>query len=313
MLLNMIIKIGMMMELFFLGTSGSNPTVFRSLPAICLRYNGRLYLLDCGEGTQRQLMKQKIGFGSIDLIFVSHLHLDHFLGVFGLIKTMIMNQREKPIKIIAPKGFSKFIDMFFQQKELLEIIEINKKTEIEEAGLRFVFFPNNHLKNSFGVCIQEKDRLRFNAKKAHRLGLAGLDFKEIQKKGSIEKKGKEILLKDVAHEVNGEKICYTGDTAFDETILPYVENSDVLIHDATYLKQEEQEAKLRKHSTAEEAALIAKKANVKKLILTHISPRYSNYGVIGEQAKKIFENSLEAYDGLKIIVKKSKNDESSID
>lgn len=314
------------MQITVLGSSGSIPTKERNLPSIALKHNGEIFLFDCGEGTQRQLMKFGISYAKITAIFLSHLHLDHCLGVFGILETLNLINRKKPVKIFGPPGTKKLFSKYF----LAEITEINKKknkteckktTAINKTTItktanttilegKDYFVSTFCLKHNIPVCLgyifKEKDKIKFHEKKAKHLGIKGPLFSEIQKKGKlkISKKTKEkiVKLKDISYIKPGRKIVYVSDTLPLKTTITASKNADLLIHDSTYLSALEKEAKENFHSTIEQAAQIAKKADVKKLLLFHISQRHKDCKEIEKEAQKVFKNSICAKDGLKITV-----------
>lgn len=282
-----------MLRITFLGTSGAAPTVDRGLPAISIKYENELMLWDCGEGTQRQLMKYKIGYGSIDHIFISHSHLDHYLGLFGLLETL---------KLSSPSP--RQVNIFGQTSLDLEKYKFVKLSKLRNGplyiGNNFIVsaFPVKHIKNSFGFIFQENDKLKFHEEKAHSLGLQGRLFKEIQKKGKVKTEKGEIKLEDVSWRNPGKKIVYSGDCTPDDNLIEAARDADVLIHEATFDSSKKEDAIERSHSTAVDAATVAKKAKVKQLVLTHISPRYSDTTILLEQAKEIFQQTKIAEDGL---------------
>ncbi|MBI5227275.1 ribonuclease Z [Candidatus Micrarchaeota archaeon] len=300
-----------MLQLTFLGTSGGSPTVERGLPSIALRYESALLLFDCGEGTQRQMMKYKVGYGSISSIFITHPHLDHYLGMFGLLETLKMSSpAPKPVDLFIPKG----IDIENFEKFRFAKSNYIKRGEIFHSlsgnGFTIDAFPIKHCKNSFGFVFQERDKVKFHEEKAHSLGLNGNLFKEIQKKGKVKTNKGEISLEDVSWIKPGRKIVYTGDCAPDTNTIDAAKGADLLIHESTFDSSRKVEAAERLHSTAEGAAEIAKKAGVKKLVLTHISPRYSGSSGPGsgsdpdsdinqllEEARLIYTNTVIAKDG----------------
>lgn len=290
----------MKVELFFLGTSAGIPSVERSMPCIAIRYNGEVILWDAGECCQRRLMEEKVGYGSISSIFISHLHLDHFLGVFGLIETLRMTTDKEELKIFAPKGFE---DLLFNKWDFLKIEELKVGKVYEGRGFSISAFPVNHEGEAFGFIFTEKDKRKFYAEKAKALGIEGPMFSEIEKKGKLEVNGRVVRLEEISYIKPGRKVAYTGDTRYEEGIVKYIKEVDVLIHDATFDESLQEEAMERGHSTVRDAALIAKKAKVKTLVLTHISSRYKedHIHMLLEQAKKYFKgNIIVAYDGFKL-------------
>lgn len=289
-----------MVKTIFLGTAASVPTLQRSMPSIAVK-GKELYLWDCGEGTQRQMMKYKLGFGKTKAVFISHLHLDHFLGLFGLIETFSLSKSFlKKLQIFAPRNFKNLI---FKRPDFVDIKEIKAGLLLKDTEASISAFRVEHIKDSFGFIYKEHDKLKFYEKKAHALGLKGTMFKEIQEKGWIKIGRKKIKLEQVSWIKPGKKIVYTGDCFASKNIIKHAENADLLIHEATFTQEFEKEAEKWKHSTLSQAAETAKKAKVKQLILTHLSGRYTDVKEILKQARKIFPNTLIAEDGLQIEIK----------
>ncbi len=286
-----------MFKLTFLGTSASIPTVDRGMPSIALR-GKELYLWDCGEGAQRQMMKYKVGFGSIKGIFLTHLHLDHFLGIFGLIETLRLSTSfAQPLKIFAPK---KFKELLINRWDFLDVQEMKQGLLLKDQEAAISAFKVRHAKESFGLVYKEHDRVKFHEEKAHKLGLKGPMFREIQEKGYVMAGKKRIELEDVSWVKQGLKIVYTGDCLPSRSTVEAAKGADVLIHDATFAKEFEKEAQERNHSTAEQAAEVAKQAGTKRLILTHISGRYKDTAELLKEAQAIFPNTSVAEDGMSI-------------
>lgn len=287
-----------MFEITMLGTASAVPTVQRGLSAISVRRDGDVYLLDCGEGTQRQMMRFGVSYMKVKAIFITHLHLDHFLGVFGLVETMALNGRKEKLEIFGPRG-SKAV---FNRKEFVEITEIDEKFSRKFEGFTASAFPTGHSKDSLGFAFAEETRLRFYEDKAKGLGIKGPMFSQIMEKGSLKVGKKTIRLKDVTYEQEGKKLVYTGDAVASATISKAAKGADLLIHEATFCEDRHAEAKEAKHCTALQAAQAAKKAGAKKLLLTHISGRYLGSQQLLDEAKKAFENTAVAEDGMKLSV-----------
>jgi ribonuclease Z len=289
------------MEVFIIGSSCAIPTVERNLPAVAIRYLGKIYLFDCGEGTQREMLKNGLNIAKIKAIFISHMHADHFIGVGGLIRTLALTQSSGGIKIFAPepKMLQSFLS-FAQANFNVEIKKIKTGLIFEDKEFEIHAFKLKHVVPTYGFIFKEKDRIKFDKQKIKEVGLKGEMFREILEKKKIKIGEKEIKLSEVSYVKRGKKVAYVPDTAFSKEIVKFVKDSDLLIHEATYSKNEEKLAKERKHSTAEQAAKIAKMAKVKKLVLFHISNRYKEPEILEKEARKIFKNSFLAYDGLKI-------------
>lgn len=286
-----------MLKLTFLGTSASIPTVDRGMPSIALR-GKELYLWDCGEGAQRQMMRYRVGFGSVKGIFISHLHLDHFLGIFGLIETLRLSSSfAQKLRIFAPKGFE---ELLMNRWDFLDVEEIKPGVLLKDTDGEISAFRVKHARESFGFVYKEHDRLKFHEEKAHRLGLRGEMFRQIQEKGYVTAGKKKIKLEEVTWAKTGRKIAYAADCLPSRSTVEAAKDADILIHDATFTKEFEKEAGERNHSTAGQAAEIAKEAGVKQLALTHISGRYKDTAELLKEAKAIFQNTVVAEDGMNI-------------
>ncbi|MGC8648761.1 MAG: ribonuclease Z [Candidatus Micrarchaeia archaeon] len=293
------------MIITFLGTSGSTPTKNRNLPSVAINYNGEVLLFDCGEGTQRQALINSVNIAKIDKIFISHIHGDHTIGLAGLIRTMALNNREKPLYIFVPKE---------AEKNILELLNFDKisfkyKIIIEEIKSGVIFkgkdykikaFKLKHSTITYGFIFQENDKVRFLKDKCKKLGIKGLMFKELKEKGKIKINNKIIKLNEVTYNVTSKKIVYATDTRPCISTINAATNADLLIHDATYDNNMKTFAVERMHSTASEAATIAKKAKCKKLALFHISSRYKDIDILKNEATIIFKNSFVPNDGMKI-------------
>lgn len=296
------------MNLTILGCYAATPRTFTNPTSQVLEIRNRLFLIDCGEGTQVQLRKNKIRFSRINHIFISHLHGDHFFGLVGLVSTFMLLNRTTDLHIYGPKGIKEIINLqlklsnswpnyglFFHELE-------SKKSEIvfEDEKVIVQTIPLKHRIYTNGFLFLEKIRER-------KLDLNAVQNYEIDKcyYQNI-KNGKDITLED-GRVIENAKLtfdpvppmsyAFCSDTAYDETIIPVINEVDVLYHEATFLDSEEALAGKTLHSTAKEAATIALKANVKQLVLGHYSTRYENIELFKEQAETIFPNVILADDG----------------
>lgn len=286
-----------MFRITILGSGASIPSVSRGLSSISLKRRG-VYLFDCGEGTQRQMMKYRVGYGNVKAVFISHLHTDHFLGLFGLVETLKLIGRTEPLLIFGPEGTKEM----FGGSALARVEEISDGFTFNAADFSIRAIKNNHARNSFGFLIEQNQRRKFDEKKAKARGIRGRLFSEIEKKGKLTIKGKTIKLDDISKLVKGKKIVYSGDTMPCKEIERASKNADLLIHEGTFRSDEKEDAKDKKHSTIGDAALTAKRAKVTQLIITHISTRYRNADELEKEAKKVFRNSRIAYDGMDITI-----------
>jgi ribonuclease Z len=268
------------------------------MPSIALKYEKELMLFDCGEGTQRQLMRYKVGYGSINAIFISHPHLDHFLGMYGLLETLrLSSPSPKPISVFIPKSIQP------RDYGFVKTANLRKGRIYSKPGFTVSAFPVRHCAGAYGFVFQEDEKVKFHEKKAHSLGLKGDMFRTIQEKGKVKTDKGTVRLSDVSWIKRGRKIVYTGDTLSNSNIIEAAKDADLLIHEGTFDSSLKEEAQERMHSTAVDAATAAKKANAKMLIITHISPRYSDAGLLLEEARKVFKKTEIAYDGMAVDVR----------
>ncbi len=291
-----------MLDIYFLGTSSGIPSVYRGMPCIALRWQGEVILWDVGECCQRALMKHKVGYGSIRNIFISHLHLDHFLGIYGLIETLRMTTHIDSLNVFAP---SRFKELLINKWPFIKLKRLRESTLLRGKDFTISAFKVKHVKGSYGFVFKQDDKIKFYKEKARKLGLKGKMFREIQEKGSLNINGRVVELKDISYVKKGIKIVYSGDTAFSQNLVRHAKNADLLIHEATFDESLEEEARETNHSTVKDAALAASKANVKHLVLTHISGRYKDDDSLYlAQAEKYFKGKITvAYDGLKITLR----------
>jgi len=298
------------LSVIFLGTSGSTPTPQRSLPAIAIRRKGEIILFDCGEGVQRQMIMAKLSFHRKMKIFITHMHGDHVLGLPGLIQTMSLFDRQRKLEIYGPKGLKEFIDVIQKTVQYtltfpIEIHEIAKAGTICEEDEYTVFAVEvDHVIPSFAFALIEKPRPgKFYPEKAKKLGIPeGPLWSRLQRGYSVTlPNGRTIKPSEVVGPPRpGRKIVYSGDTRPCMNLVRLAENADLLIHDATLDDELAEKAYEDGHSTPSQAAEIAKKARVDKLVLTHISARYKSAEKLLEQAKKVFPNVFVAEDFMKI-------------
>ena len=302
----------MQLYVIFLGTGGSWPTVKRNVSAIAMKRGGEILLFDCGEGTQRQIQRSGLSYMQIKSIFISHFHGDHFLGLPGLIQTMQLNDRKEPLTIYGPRGISRIVEIvknlgYFRPSYEIVGKDVDEGDEIRFNGYSVKPFRVEHNVPALGYVLEEDMRPgRFNKKKALELGIPeGPLFGRLQRGESIKLKDGRVITPDMVlgPPRPGRKVVYTGDTKPCNKVVEFARNADLLIHDATFLSDLEDVAIEYGHSTARQAAEIAKEANVDKLVLTHISPRYMDERLIEKEAKEIFKNSIVARDFLKLEVK----------
>ena len=301
-----------MIDVTFLGTVSGIPSKDRNHQAIILEYYSEkknTFLFDCGEGTQLQLMKSGISFMDIDRIFISHWHADHFAGLIPLIQTMNLEKRRKELKIFGPEAerfVSDIVDLGyfglrFPVKAINVPFEGSEVTKIDESDNWDIFsIPVLHTVPTVAYSFQEKERMNIDLGKLKKLGLQrGAWLKKLKKFGKADYKGKMIKIKDVANGKSGLKVVISGDTKPCANMVKISKGSDLLIHDSTFLEEDEGKG----HTDVKQAAKIAKKSKVKQLVLTHISRRYTDVTEMETEARKIFPNTIAAHDFMKIKLK----------
>ncbi len=302
----------MLLKVTFLGTAGTIPSPNRNPSSILIQFEGIRLLFDCGEGTQRQMMVAKTGF-KIDSVFITHTHTDHFIGLFGLIETLSLNERTEKLRIFVPEEDVKFVTTLFRMfgyqnlRYPIEISGLKDGDEVNFGKFKIVAFRTDHIIPSLGYALIERDRPgKFDRAKAESLGIPpGPLYSKLVRGESVIVNGR-IITPDmvVGPKRKGRKVVYTGDTRPTERTVEISKNADLLIHDASFTDELKDWAIQTKHSTAREAAEIARKANVELLILTHISARYAKDPTpLLNEAKEVFENVMVAEDLMSLEVK----------
>jgi len=295
-----------MIRITFLGTAAARPTVGRNVSALAVQREGDLMLFDCGEGTQRQMMRYQTGF-SIGAIFVTHLHADHFLGLIGLLRTLSLQGRSEPLEIYGPRRGKRILEsaVFLGVERVnfpVEIRELEPGDRVARDGYDIVAFPVRHGVPALGWALVEHDRLgRFNLERARSLGVPeGPLFGKLHRGESIMVDGRTIDPSDVVGPSRpGRRVVYTGDTAPSKEVVEVARDADLLIHDSTFGDEDAERARETGHSTAAEAAQVGRDAGVRRLLLTHISARYADApAVLEREARQIFPGAKVAFDGL---------------
>jgi ribonuclease Z len=303
------------LSIIFLGTGGSWPSVKRNVTSIAVKRAGEVILFDCGEGTQRQFQKSKLSYMQISKVFITHFHGDHFLGLPGLIQTMQLNDREIPLHIYGPKGMTKLVNQLLS----LGYFKANYKiisNEVKEGDvLDFEEYFIYVLKVKHGVpaiaySLEEKMRPgKFDKPEALKLGIPeGPLFSKLQHNETVTLKDGRKITPDlvIGPPRKGRKIVISGDTVPIDKMIDFAKDADVLIHDATFDSSLEDISNEYGHTTASQAAEIAKKANVDKLFLTHISPRYLDNNILENEACKIFKKTIVPKDFQEVEIKLKK-------
>ncbi len=289
------------LRIIFLGTGGSWPTVQRNVTSIAVKRGSEILLFDCGEGTQRQFQKSNLSYMQISKIFITHFHGDHFLGLPGLIQTMQLNDRKKPLDIYGPKGIDDLINKllnlgYFTPNFDIKSHILTDKKIINFKDYKIKIIEVKHGVPSLGYCLEEKKRPgKFNKQRAFELGIPeGPLFNKIQHGETIIlKNNKKINPKEVlGPSRKGRKIVISGDTKPIQRMIEFSKFADILIHDSTFDSELKDIANEYGHTTTSQSAEIAKNAKVDKLYLVHISPRYLDKTILESDAKKIFKNSF---------------------
>lgn len=299
-----------MLEIVFLGTGSGIPDMRRNHSSIWLQYDDEAMLWDCGEGTQKQLMQAKKSFMKVDRIFITHWHADHWAGLIGLMQTMNLERRKKPLWIYGPEAerfVSDILDLDYWGPRF-EIKAVNIPFEGDEPKVVYhndhfdvLSIPVKHTVPSVAYAFREHDHWNVDIRKAEKkYGLKqGPMVGMLKKKGQITLKGKKITLKDVGVLRAGIRAVYSGDTKYTKNLITLSKGADLLIHDATFAEDKEG----RMHSGVRDAAEVARRAKVKKLVLTHFSRRYRQTSELEKEAKKVFKNTVAAHDFMKIELK----------
>lgn len=302
----------MSLSIRLLGTSASRPTVERNVSSLAIHREGETLMFDCGEGTQRQMMRYGVSFALED-IFFTHMHADHLLGVIGLLRTMALQGRAERLRLWGPKGTARVLKRaesfgFERSTFPVEILELSPEEPVKRDGYAIVPFPVDHRGSmSVGYALVEEERKgRFNPDLARDLGIP-----EGPLWGKIHR-GEAITLDDgrvieskvlVGEKRPGRTVVITGDTRPCAATIEASRNADLLIHEATFGDEEAERAVETGHSTAREAAQVAREAGVKRLVLTHFSARYSrDASELDREAKSVFAATSCAKDGLEIDV-----------
>ena len=285
------------LDVLFVGTAGSVPSARRALPATLVRRAGDRLLFDCGEGTQRQLLRST-GLIELEEVFLTHFHADHFLGLPGMLKTYGLRGREAPLTVYGPEG----LEALFRALEPVigrlgfevQLVELHPNAELVRDGYRVGAFEVDHGVRALGYAMVEDARPgRFDEERARALGVEpGPDFGRLQRGEAVTVAGQEVRPEQVVGEARrGRKVVLTGDTAPYETTAAAAWGADLLIHEATFTDDDAARARATRHSTARGAAELAASAGVALLALNHVSPRYGGRE-LREEARGAFEATI---------------------
>lgn len=298
----------MSFEVCILGSGAALPTSLRNPTSQYVQCNDRHILIDCGEGTQVQLRKNHVHIQKINHILISHLHGDHFFGLVGLLSTLHLLGRDKDLTIYGPEELEQIIRLQLEVGGAklgfgLHFVALNGKEHkliFEDKLIEIWTFPLSHRVPTNGFLIKEKPKERkLNAERFQEAGLSLTLIPKLKQGMDVELESGEIIyFEEYTYPQKPSKAyAYCSDTIFDERIVEYIKHADLLYHEATFLNDKLDRAKQTFHSTAEQAAIIAKQAEVGKLLLGHLSARYDNGLKHLEEASKVFENVKVVEDG----------------
>jgi ribonuclease Z len=294
----------------FLGTSAAVPTATRGLPAIAIKREGEVILMDCGEGVQRRVLTESIGLGGEMAILVTHLHGDHVTGLLGLLQTMSLAQRRKPLSIVGPAKLLKWLEVTADLLHIGLTFPVSFTTAepgvvLRTGGFRVRAARAAHSVEAFAYVVEEHRRPGvFYPAKAKALGVPeGKLWSRLQRGRSVMVAGRRIDASQVTGSPRqGRKVGYSGDTRPSKRLAHFFSGCDLLIFDSTFRGGDREKAVERKHSTSVEAAQMAKDSHCRMLALTHFSARYTSTSALVREARKIFPNTSAAKDGMEVEV-----------
>lgn len=298
-------------EVTILGCGSAMPTTYRNPPSQLIEVNNKLFMIDCGEGTQLQMRKYKARMSKLHSIFISHLHGDHVFGLPGLLSTLSLMGHTGEINIYAHKELEVFLTPFLkhygtQLNYTINHIHLDSKNHTiiyENKSIEVSSFPLKHRVDTNGFVIAEKESPRHM--KGDMIDFYKIPFGKIKdiKEGAdfITEDGRVVENKLLTNPAEPPRsYAYCSDTAYSPKIVPYIKGVDVLYHEATFEEVDKARAKQTYHSTAKQAAEIAKQAEVKKLVVGHYSSRYRELDQLLSEAKSVFDNTYLAFEGMKI-------------
>ena len=300
-----------MLTVTLLGTSAAVPSVDRNVSGLAMQREGETLLFDCGEGTQRQMMRYGVSFAFRE-IFFTHYHADHFLGVTGLLRTLGLQDRTAPVTLYGPRGAAKILSAAVtlgieRNRFDVDIVEVAAGATLARAEYDIAVFETDHRADTIGYALVEHPRRgRFNPARARALGIPeGPLWGRIHKGEAVElPDGTRVEPAELVGDSRpGRKVVYTGDTRPCATVVTAAAGADLLVHEATFGEDERERAVETGHSTAAQAAEVARQAGVRRLVLTHISPRYTRDAPeLLAEARAVFPQSVVARDGLSLDV-----------
>jgi len=289
-----------------LGTSSATPTKGRNLPAVAIRREGEVVLMDCGEGTQRSFVENGLGINREMVVLITHLHGDHVNGLLGLLQTMSMSQRGKTLTLVGPEGLFRWVKMSMEMLHIglsfdLQFVAARPGVVLRREGYLIRCARANHSIEAWAYVFEETPRPgAFDSKKADALGVPkGRKWSTLQHGRSVMVDGRTVRPREVlGPRREGSSVGYSGDTRPSATLARLFAGADLLIFDSTYATRDADKARERKHSTCVEAAELAKEARVGRLALTHFSARYRSVSGLLREAREVFPQTFAASDGM---------------
>jgi ribonuclease Z len=295
-----------MIEVVFLGTSSMVPTKERNQSGLLITYGTEGILVDCGEGIQRQLKVANIPITKVTKILITHWHGDHTLGIPGLIQSLAASEYNRILDIYGPVGTKKHINAFFDafvidRKVEMNIHEVKEGIVFENRDFRLEAYLLNHGIETYGYNFIQQDKRRINIAKVKKLGIPeGPLLGKLQEGQDIIYKDQKMTADEATKLVKGKKISIIADTVLCDNCYKLAQNADLLICESTYSSKLEEKGEDYKHMTSKQAALVANKSNVNKLVLTHFSARYKSTLELNDDARTYFDNTECAYDFMKV-------------
>lgn len=297
--------VGANMTVTLLGTGASWPTAERGLSCVAVKRGGEVVLFDCGEGTQRQLQRSDLSYQQVSQIYLSHYHGDHCFGVPGLVKTMALNERDRPLWLYGPRGLHRMVDAWrrmggWTRQFPIHVQELAPGDVVERDGYEVRAYQGDHSIDSLVLALQEPMRPgRFDKPRALELGVPeGRMFGMLQKGQSVTLDGGRQITPDMVlgPPRPGRRVVYSGDTQPCLGLMEAAHDADLFVCEASFTKDLMDRAREVKHMCAAEAAAIAAKAGARRLVLTHISPRYRDPAPVAEEAQAVFPDAVVAED-----------------
>jgi len=300
-----------LLKLQFLGTSAARPTAERNVSAMVLTREGESLLFECGEGTQRQMMRYGVTF-ALNEVFFTHFHGDHYLGIIGLVRTLGLQGRTEPMRLVGPRGAAKLLGQALAlgvERAVfpVEIVEVDPGQVMPREGYELRVFGVEHGGGAVGYALVERQRLgRFDPDRARELGVPeGPLWGKLQRGQTVTlPDGREVTAETIVGAPRpGRKLVYSGDTRPCAATIEAAAGADLLVHEATFGEEEKDRAKETAHATAREAAEVARMAGVRRLVLTHLSARYSrDPSTLADEARAVFPETVVAKDGFEVEV-----------